>query len=182
LQEHESSFTVQFVRPQTRPCQSDETQRSLLFPGVSSKPPVPGPLPACVAIPGHIVESHLLVTVKGIGLSESSESSGSLRVAALIRPGKLRSLLSDPLATADEPSAFVVCKKRPMARVGTSTRQIEMLLTPLRLEEDPISRLAKLNSGWVKISGICDWFRDPTLLSNKVTLNPRLKVMSINNW
>lgn len=34
-----------------------------------------------------------------------------------------------------------------MARVDTNTRQMEMLLTPLRLEEDPISQLARLNSG-----------------------------------
>jgi hypothetical protein len=108
-------------------------------------------LPACVAIPGHIVESHLLVMVKGIGLSESLDSSGSLRVAALIRPGKFRSPLSDRLEAAVEPSAFAVCRKKPTARVGTNTRHMEMLLTPLRLEEDPILRLARLNSGWVKM-------------------------------
>lgn len=152
LHEHESPLTVQFVRPQTRPCQSDDTQRSLLFPWESANPPVPGPLPACVAIPGHMVEPHLLVMVKGIGLSESS---GSLRVAALIRPGKCRSPLSDRLMAACELSAPTVCRNRPMARVGANTRQRdETLLTSLRLEGDPISGFARLKSGCVEMPKI----------------------------
>lgn len=78
LQEHESPLTVQFVRPQTRPCQSGLTQTLLLFPLESAKPPVPGPVPACVAIPGHMVEPQLLVTISGIFPSQLSESPRSL--------------------------------------------------------------------------------------------------------
>jgi hypothetical protein len=65
-QEQESPLTVQFVRPQTRPCQSGDTQSCELFPETSSNPPIPGPVPACVAIPGHIVVSHWLVMARGM--------------------------------------------------------------------------------------------------------------------
>lgn len=56
---------MQFVRPQTRPCQSGDTQRLVVFPDSSSKPPVPGPTPDCVAMPGQMVESHLFVIFNG---------------------------------------------------------------------------------------------------------------------
>lgn len=57
---------LQFVRPQTRPCHASPTLNVLVLPVVSSKPPVPGPLPDCVRIPGYIGFAHLLVIISGV--------------------------------------------------------------------------------------------------------------------
>ncbi len=50
-----SALKLQFVLPQTLPCQSFETVRVRPDPGSSLNPLLEGPLPACVPIPGHIV-------------------------------------------------------------------------------------------------------------------------------
>lgn len=71
-----AALKLQFVLPQTRPCQSPLTIKLLLDPGVSSKPPVPAPVPACVPIPGQIVASHWLLTTNG---TESLFSGGPHR-------------------------------------------------------------------------------------------------------
>jgi hypothetical protein len=68
-----AALKLQFVLPQTRPCQSALTVRLLLDPGGNSNPPVPAPVPACVPIPGHIVPSHWLLTTNG---TESRFSGG----------------------------------------------------------------------------------------------------------
>lgn len=60
-----SSLKLQFVRPQTLPCQSALTVNSLTSPEASSNPPVPAPVPACVPIPGQIVCSQLLLILSG---------------------------------------------------------------------------------------------------------------------
>lgn len=51
---------VQFVRAHTRPFQSDDTSSDLFAPAASSKPPVLGPVPLAVYMPGHSVSGHLL--------------------------------------------------------------------------------------------------------------------------
>lgn len=57
------ALKLQFVLPHTRPCQSAATLNSLFSPGCSSNPPVPGPVPDCVPIPGQIVSAQLFTTV-----------------------------------------------------------------------------------------------------------------------
>lgn len=54
------SEEVQLVRAHTRPFQSDDTSSDLLAPAASSKPPVPGPVPLDVYMPGHSVPGHWL--------------------------------------------------------------------------------------------------------------------------
>lgn len=60
-----SDGDVQFVRPHIRPYQSDPTSSDRLAPAASSKPPVSGPVPAVVKMPGHIVSPQLLVINRG---------------------------------------------------------------------------------------------------------------------
>jgi hypothetical protein len=68
-----AALKLQFVLPQTRPCQSVLTIKLMLDPEASSKPPVPAPVPAWVPIPGQIVESHWLLITNG---TESRFSGG----------------------------------------------------------------------------------------------------------
>lgn len=63
-----SLLNEQFVRPHIRPAQSSLTNTILLEPGVSSNPPVPGPSPAWVAMPGHIDSPQSFATVSWIGV------------------------------------------------------------------------------------------------------------------
>src|SRR6478735_7928719 len=89
-------------------------------------------------MPGQIVESHLLVMVKGIVLLGSF---GSPRFGDLIRPGKCRRSSCEPFVTSCAPSAPAALRRKPTATAGTNTRQNEeTLLARLRLDEDTISR------------------------------------------
>lgn len=64
-----SSLNEQLVRPHILPCQFGLTHISLLLMVSRAKPPVPGPMPFCVPMPGHIVSGQLLVTMSGMGVS-----------------------------------------------------------------------------------------------------------------
>ena len=75
------ALKLQFVRPQIRPCQSQETRKSAVLPGGSSKPPVPGPWPCWVPTPGQMVSKHWLLTFSGTVLFEDMRSTA--RTAAL---------------------------------------------------------------------------------------------------
>lgn len=63
-----SSLNEQFVRPHTLPCQSGLTNILLELLDSSTKPPVPGPMPFWVPMPGHMVSGQAFVTTSGIGL------------------------------------------------------------------------------------------------------------------
>lgn len=56
---------LQFVRPHILPCQSALTVKLTVFPGASSKPPIPGPVPAWVKIAGQIRSGQSLVIKSG---------------------------------------------------------------------------------------------------------------------
>lgn len=59
------ALKLQFVRGHTRPAQSQLTSTVEQLPATSSKPPVDGPTPFWVPMPGHMVSWQLLQIVMG---------------------------------------------------------------------------------------------------------------------
>lgn len=64
-----SALKEQFVLPHILPCQSALTHNCTLKVVSSSNPPVPGPMPFWVPMPGHMVSGQLFVTISEIGVA-----------------------------------------------------------------------------------------------------------------